>query len=278
MKSLKPENDRYRVPAVEKALAILEVLAKSSDGLGISELHAALNIPKATVFMILVTLEQHRIIHKVGAGRYAIGVRLFELGNSFVQHLDIVEKARPRLAHLMATTGLTTHLGILDDGEVLIVDKHEPNSFIRFSSYPGLRSPIHTCSLGKAMSAYLPETELEQIVKRHGMARYTSKTITDLDGFMLALADVRRQGYAIEDEEEEPNIGCIGAPVFDGSGRIAGAISVTGLISQLPPAPATVLGQAVRATADQISVELGAPGSGYLRSDESVGAGARAGA
>jgi DNA-binding IclR family transcriptional regulator len=252
------DHARYRVPAVEKAITILAALARHKQGLGITELHTTLRLPKASVFMILMTLEQHRLIQKTGTGRYVVGVRLFELGSSFLEHLDIVEIARPHLVHLMGSTGLTTHLAILDDGEVLIVSKHEPNSFIRFSTFPGSRNPIHTSSLGKAMAAYLPEIEVERMLERQGMARYTPNTITSLDGFKQTLELVRQNGYSLEEEEEELNIGCIGAPIVGSEGSIAGAISITGLMSQLPASLIPTLAQEVRMCAANISIELGA--------------------
>lgn len=256
------ENGRYHVPALEKAIAILDLLARSDKPLGITELHANLNIAKATIFTILVTLEHHQIIRRAGAGGYAIGPRLYELGNAFVGNLDIVQIAQPHLADLMARTELTTNLAMLDRGEVLIVDRLEPPSFIRFWTFPGLRIPIHTCALGKAIAAYLPASQVEEIVEWRGMVRYTEKTITSLPELKKALEAVRARGYAIEDEEGELNVGCIGAPIFDASRRVVAAVSVTGLISRLRPWPAPELGATVRSAADRISLSLGA-GSVY---------------
>lgn len=248
---------RYRVPAVEKAVAILEALARSDKPLGLAACSTSLQIPKATVFLLLATLEHHQLITRTDGGGYVIGPRLYELGNAYTGTLSIVSVAQPHLAELMARTKLTTNLAILDGGKVLIVDRLEAPAFIRFWTYPGLHLPIHASALGKAMAAYLPPLELEHILALHGMPRLTEKTMTNFETFSQALEGIRARGYAIEDEEGELSVGCIGAPVFDPMGRVAGAVSITSLISQLPPWPAAELGDMVRQTADRISLGLG---------------------
>lgn len=254
-----PSRDgRYRVPAVEKALAILDLLARNERALGISELHQALDIPKATVFMILNTLEAHQVVRKTESGHYTIGARLYELGNAFLTKLDMAKVAHPHAEALGARTGFTTHVAILDNDQVLFVDKVEPSSFVRFSTYPGLRQDIHICSLGKAIAAHLPEPELDGILRRRRMRACTPYTITTAREFKRNLQTVRDRGFAVEDQEGELNVRCVGAPIFDAAGGAAGAISVTGLATQLGPESDDEIGAIVRDTARRISLELGA--------------------
>src|SRR3954451_17171660 len=145
----------YSVPALEKAVAILELIARSGRDLSASEIYTALAIPKATAFMVLNSLERHAIVKKSRDNHYSIGVKLYELGNAYISNLDIVQVSRPHLVDLMRETGFAAHLAIVLDARVLFIDKVEPNTFTRFSTFPGMRADIHISSFGKAIAAYL---------------------------------------------------------------------------------------------------------------------------
>lgn len=252
---------QYNVPALEKAVAILDLLAASDEDLSATEIHTALGIPKATAFMVLTVLDRHGIVKKAENGRYTIGVKLYELGLSYLSKLDVAKVARPHLQRLMERTSLTTHLGIMYERRMMFIDKVEPKSFIRFSTFPGMRSDIHMSSLGKAMAAYLREDEVDAIVAEHGLGVYTVSTITDRDEFAQELERVRRVGYAVENEEGELGVRCVGAPIFDSTGGVAAAVSVTGLVAQLPTDAFPSIGASVRETATLIGRDLGYAGS-----------------
>jgi DNA-binding IclR family transcriptional regulator len=248
---------QYNVPALDKAVAILDLLARSEDELTATEIHQAVGIPKATAFMILTVLERHQIVAKSGGNRYTIGVRLYELGSSYVSKLDVVRVARPFLAQLLRRTNLTAHLGAVHDGRMIFLDRIEPQSFVRFTTSPGTRGDIHMSSLGKAIAAYLDQAELERIVAKVGLGAYTPHTITDPDAFAAELERIRREGYAIEDEEGELGVRCVGAPIFDRHGAVVAAVSVTGLVVHIPEERFAGLGEIVRETAEGISAAMG---------------------
>lgn len=247
----------YNVPALEKAIAILELLAASEHALTTTEIFTPLGIPKATVFMLLNVLERHGMVRKQDNNRYTIGVKLYNLGITYISQLDIVELSHPHLEALMRETRFTSHLGVIHDRRVLFIDKVEPNSFIRFSTFPGMRSDIHMSSLGKAIAAYLPEHELDAIVAEVGLGAYTPNTITTATGFANELAKVRQQGFAVEDEEGELGVRCVGSAIFNNTGKVVAAVSVTALCSQIEPAAFAAIGQTVNNTAARISAELG---------------------
>lgn len=249
---------KYSVPALEKAIAILDLIASSEKNYTITEIHKALDISKATVFTILNVLEAHDIVKKDSKGGYGIGVKLYQLGLSYISRVDLVKIARPHLEDLMQETGYTVHLGVLDEGELLYVDKVEPDTFIKFSTFPGMRSEMHITSLGKAISAFLDEEELDRIIAEKGLSRHTPRTITDVDEFKQALTRIRHNGYAIEDEEGEIGVRCIGAPVFNNNGNeVVAAVSIAGHTSQLAPESFVEVSERVQATAKAISKELG---------------------
>jgi len=249
---------QYRVPALEKAMAILELLAQSDRELTATEIHQDVGIPKATAFMVLSVLERHQMVKKNSEHRYTIGVKLYELGVTYVSKLDVVKVGRPHLEQLLRRTNLTSHLGAIYSNRMIYIDKLEPTSFIRFSTFPGMRSDIHISSLGKAIAAHLDAQELTAIINETEFGIYTANTIRDETAFMQDLALIRERGYSIEKEEGELGIRCVGAPIFDNSGRVAAAVSVTGLVSQISEDDFPKLGAVVRETADAISRAMGA--------------------
>lgn len=257
---------KYRVPALEKAIAILDLVASAEQAYTVTGIHKQLNISKSTVFAILNVLESHDFVRKDEKGSYTIGLRLYQLGMAYISNNDMIKIARPHLKALMHKTGFTVHLGILDEGEILYVDKVEPDSFIKFSTFPGMRSPIHISSLGKAIAAFLEEDQLNRIVAEKGLGKYTPHTLTDPRKFKQSLEEIRQNGYALEDEEGEIGVRCIGAPVFqDESGHASAAVSIVGHTSTLTPDKFAMLGRMVKSTAKDISKEMVMGGSARSR-------------
>lgn len=248
---------QYSVPALEKAMAILEFLGSATGTHTATEIHSTLGLPKATVFMILNVLERHQMVKRSADNRYTIGLKVYELGTRYLARLDIVETARPHLDALVTQTRLTGHLGVLQGASLIYADKVESTGLIRFSTFAGMRADIHTSSLGKAIAAFLPEIAFEHLLSQMELGTYTPHTITDRDALRTECARIRGQGYAVENEEGELGVRCVGAPIFDDSGGVVAAISVTGVLSQIPLDRIEQLSIEVRAAADQVSRELG---------------------
>lgn len=248
----------YRVPALEKSIAILNLLASGRKKYTNTEIHKGLNISKATVFSILNVLDAHGLVKKNKKGEYEIGVKLYELGMSYVSDIDIVKIAHPYLEKLMKETGYTVHLGVLDGDELLYVDKVESDSFIKFSTFPGLRSEFHVTSLGKTIAAYMEEGDVHNIIAVKGLSKHTPNTITVVEEFMKELKKIRTQGFSLEDEEGEIGVRCIGAPIFNRTANYAVAsVSIASHTSKLTLQSIDELIKRVQETALAISRELG---------------------
>lgn len=256
---MSPKATKYNVPALDKAIAIIETLARQQEPMGISELCKLLDIPKTSVFFILQTLEKHQYILKTPEGKYTLGYQLIHLGLSVLNKMDIRALARPSMEKLQQETGYTVHLAIFDHGEAMYVEKVEPQAFVQFSTYVGQRHPLHVTAVGKSLAAFLPEHELDEWLRIKGLPARTAKTITDIREFKEELAVVRKRGYAVEDEEGEIGIRCIGAPIFDGQSKLKAAVSVTALCSELPNERIAAVGEKVKETALDISRKLGYP-------------------
>lgn len=251
---------KYSVPALDKAMAILELLAEAETDMTVTEIHVRLELPKTSAFMILNVLEMYDMVHRNAAGRYSLGVKLYNLGMRYMTKIELKKTARPLLETLAKETGFTAHLGILVDGQIMFVDKVELKSFIKFSTFEGMRSDLHISSLGKAMAAYLPEQKLNDILAERGMGKYTPNTITSPDMFKKALASIRETGYSIEDEEGELGVRCIGAPVFNHEGEVVAAVSITALQSDLLHDLIPLTGRKVKQAAEALSRQLGFSG------------------
>jgi len=251
----------YRVQVLDRAIGILECLWLHGSELTWAELSERMGLNKSTVRRLLKVLEYHRLVEvNPQNGKYRLGLKLFEMGSSAVAHLDIRERARPYLKRLVLKTGETAHLCILDGGEVLYLDKDEPPRTMRIPSTVGKRNPAHCTAVGKALLAFLPEDELEEIVQRHGLRAYTRHTITTLAELERELALIRQRGYAIDDEEFEEGLKCIGAPVRDYSGHVVASVSIAGPAFRMTEDKIPLLVHSVLEVTHALSTELGYQG------------------
>ena len=221
------------VPALERALAILEALSKSKHGLTLSQLVRSLVLPKSSVHCLLLTFERHGYLYRDDStGRYRLGLRLCDLANVALSGVALREQAAPFLNQLRESTRLTTHLAVLEQDEVVLIEKVEPLTS-RVNSWIGKRMDVHCTALGKALTAYLPEDKVEALVRRRGMLRHNDNTIASLKRLKQELEQVRKQGYSIDDEEEEIGVRCLGAPVLSMDQQAVAAISITGTTVQI---------------------------------------------
>ncbi|WP_409342458.1 IclR family transcriptional regulator [Paenibacillus sp. MBLB4367] len=250
---------KYTVPALEKAIAIIETLFKHDEPIGVSELCKMVDIPKTSVFFILNTLDHHEYITKTEDGKYKLGTKFLTIGLTQLSKIEIRELARPLMDKLLRETGFTVHLAVLDNGEAMYLEKVESGKFVKFSTYVGQRLPLHASGVGKAMAAYIPDDRLDQILETRGMPQKTENTITNAADFKKALDVIRKQGYSTEDEEGELGIRCIGSAIFDHTKQLKAAISITGLRTDMPIQQIPALGALVNQAAQDISRRLGFP-------------------
>jgi DNA-binding IclR family transcriptional regulator len=248
----------YHVQVLDRAFAALEVLASRSEEFSLAELCVALNLHKSTVHRLMMVLEQHRLVHKSEeTGRYRLGLKLFEFGSKAIAAFDLRQHSRPFLNRLLHEIDETVHLCILDDGQVFYVEKIEPQRSVRMACTLASRAPAYCTAVGKAMLAELPEAEVNNIVRRWGLKPLTKNTITTAAGLKAALRRVRMRGYAVDDEEKEKDLRCVGAPVRDHSGRLIAAISISGPSFRVTKERIPQIARVVMRIANELSFELG---------------------
>jgi DNA-binding IclR family transcriptional regulator len=248
------------VPALERAVLILEFLGKSRTGQTISQLARNLALPKSSVHRTVLTLERCGFLYlDRETGRYRLGLHLFGLANMALEGLNLREQAAPFLHKLMEKTGLTVHMAVLEHDEAVLIEKVQPLGALKVATWVGKHVDLHCTALGKALLAYRSEAEIDDLIKKHGLLRHNENTIGSARKLKENLVLVRKLGYALDDEEEELGIRCMGAPIFDSQGQVAAAASVSGTTSQMEPEQLGAISEQVKRTARAISYQLGWP-------------------
>jgi DNA-binding IclR family transcriptional regulator len=225
----KPSN---LVQSVERVANILELVGQNSQGTGIRDLSLTLKLPKGTVHRLLSTLVYMGYVRQDSASKnYFLGLKLLELGNMVTNQLDLIKIAEPVLRGLAEDSGETVHMAILEQNEIVYINKIESEmnaGGLKMSSRVGSRTPANSCAVGKVLLSYLSPDEIDRIIQATGLSQRTAYTITDPTRLKEHLAAVRKQEYAIDDEENELGIRCVAAPLFGDKGNAVSAISLSG--------------------------------------------------
>ena len=227
-KTSKPNN---LVQTIDRVSSILDMLAQSAQGISIRELSSAIGLPKGTTHRLLSSLSYFGYVRQDSKTRnYFLGLKFVELGQILLSQLDLRKEAEPFLRDLAERTNETIHLVILDRNEIVYIDKVETDqnpSGLKMASRIGLRNPAHSSAVGKMILAHFSEDELRSFFKEKTLVRRTENTITDPIQLREHLKTVRKQGYAVDDEENEKGIRCVAAPVYNETGKTVAAISIT---------------------------------------------------
>jgi DNA-binding IclR family transcriptional regulator len=253
------------VPALVRGLAILERIAKSRRGLTFAQLAREFDFPKSSVHTLLLTLEREGYVQRDGeTGRYMTGTKIVSMARTTVDGVVLREKAASLLHALAAEVGMTTHLGILDRDAVAVVAKIEPPGHPQVATWIGKRVDVHCTSMGKCLIAHVAEDQLERIIGGRRLLRHNENTIVSPAQLRRELARTRALGYALDDEEEEIGVRCIGAPILNWEGGVAAAVSVTGHIARIHSETVDQIAQQVKRAALAISRELGFAGDAAM--------------
>jgi DNA-binding IclR family transcriptional regulator len=246
------------VPALQRGLAILERIANSRRGLTFAQLARFFDFPKSSVHTLVLTLEREGYLQRDDAtGRYMTGRKLVHIAGMTLDGLVVRERAAPLLRTLVADTGMTAHLAVLDRHEVTVVAKVDRPGVHRIATWVGKRMDVHCTSLGKCLVAHLPDEQVDRLINDRGLLRHNEHTIVSPERLKQELARTRALGYAVDDEEEELGGRCVGAPVWDRDGRVVAAVSVAGGIDQINADTLATIAAQVMAAAMAISKELG---------------------
>jgi DNA-binding IclR family transcriptional regulator len=222
----------YSIQTVSNALRVLEVFSEK-DEIGVSDLSRRLGLHKNNVFRLLATLEENGYIaQSARSEQYRLGTGCLELGRAFARGNTLLRSARPILADLSAAVGETVHIATLRMAEVIHLDGEVPDQLVLTASRIGLRLPANCTALGKVLLAGLEPEARVQFIKElsaeGGFTAKTSSTIVDPDKFSEHLSSVAIQGFGVDLEEYEVGLRCVAAPVYNETGQVVAAISVSG--------------------------------------------------
>ncbi len=213
---------------IEKASEVLSLFDREHVEWGVREIAQALGMAKSSAHDLLASLAQVGLLAKSNGGHYRLGWRLVALSETLLATTELRCEARPIMEELAAQYRETIHLAILDDTQVVYVDKLEGKQAVRVElTSLGTRLYAHCSAVGKVLLAYRPEEDVKRIIKAAGLPRFTANTITDADELEQTLARIRRQGYAYDLEEILPDLCCVGAPVRNYLGQVIAAISMS---------------------------------------------------
>lgn len=246
----------YRPVAAQRALQVLEHLARSGPNT-VQEIAHDMGLPRSSLLGLLQVLEPMGYVRRLDGGRYTLGFQILFLSHALIDGLDLAREALSVMRALTDKTGETTHLGILDSTQVVYIQKVESPQSIKLTSWVGRRVPCHSTSLGKVLLAWLEEPERERILRSLVLDRMTPRTLTADDDLRAEFGRVRKTGYAVDNEENEPGVRCIAAPIHDHRGVVIAAISVSGVASRLPESSIPVVAELVVAAGKEISASIG---------------------
>jgi DNA-binding IclR family transcriptional regulator len=246
----------YAAPSVKKAFKIINAISETSNGLGISDLSKKLKIGKSTVHGITAALEEMGVlvrepIHK----RYTVGYSLVELCRTAYGKIELKDLARKPMEKLMEKVGETVFLGVLNGDHVTIVDTVESRNEMKITSPPGTRLPLLAGATGRVLLSQIDKGKAKEIMQKKGLTRYTSKTVVDPHQFLREIEQVKKRGYAVDDEEYITGVRAVAAPLLSTSSAPA-ALWVVGFTSALDDQKVKTVIREIQETLQEIKQSL----------------------
>ena len=247
----------YQLQSLDRAVSVLELLGISDRPLSLADICQRMDLHKSTAHRSLMVLERNALIERTHENRFRLGMKLHELGNRAIAQMDLRTRINPYLQRLSSEVGATVHLGVLRKTSVIYLDKLEWSRTICLCSRAGYSNPVYCTSMGKALLAFQPLDAAGRIIERICFVRYTEKTICSREELLKALVSVRQLGYAIDNEEIEMGVRCVGVPLFNEDHQAIAAVSVSGPISRITMEKIPVIVQRLLRCSRDISASVG---------------------
>jgi len=245
------------VQALDRALDMLDVIA-ARDGLTLGEIAAAAALPASTAHRILATLERRGYARAdAESGLWSIGVGAYTVGQAFVRSRRVEALARPAMRALMAASGETVNLGVLEGREVVFLAQVECAQPLRAYFRPGRRGPAHASGIGKALLAWADPDAAARLFSGAAPERFTPATLTSLPALAQALADARARGWALDDEEHAAGMRCVAAAAFDERAEAVAGVSLSGPTVRVDDAALPRLAALTVGAADAVTRAIG---------------------
>ena len=252
-RTVDPHAEDAPVQSLDRAMALLGELA-AADGLTLTELAARAGLPMSTAYRMLGTLQRRGLVELEGANQlWFVGVETFRIGSAFLRRRKLVDRAHGPMQHLMVECGETANLAVAEEDGVVFISQVETHEAIRAFFRPGTRSLFHASGIGKAILAHRSAVQVAVSLKRTGLPRFTDCTLTTLPALIADLSTVRQRGFAVDDEERNPGMRCVGAAIFNEFGEAIAGLSVSGPTVRITPESLDRFGPLVRDAADAVT-------------------------
>ena len=246
------------IQSVKRALDLLELFSKGSESLGVTEIADKLKVTKGTAHSLVTTLVKQDFLQQdPETRRYRLGLKLFQLGLSLVQHSQLGQAIHPWAEMLCERFQEVVHVALLAGDVALVIQRLEPKTPYLLFPQTGSSLPIHSTAVGKILLSFSPPKVREKILKTAPLLRKTSKTLTSKAPLMKEVRQIVRQDYALDREESLMGVICVGAPIRDRSGKVVAAISLSGSKKLMEEKGIQEIIVAVRGTAMKISSHMG---------------------
>ena len=229
MGSLVAEQSRLRdpsIPSVDRALNLLELLASTTAGMNLSMISRKLNIPKSSAYYLITTLAKRNLVRRSSGSRlYLLATDALPFVRTNPAESDVRIICCPYIQSLSKKLGMIAQVGVREGPEARIIDRSDMPG-LSLDSWVGRHFDLHCTAIGKALISYLPGTELEILFRSRGLPKHNQNTVCSLELLKRQLAEVRKQGFATDDEEHELGVRCVASPIFNHMGGVVGAICV----------------------------------------------------
>jgi DNA-binding IclR family transcriptional regulator len=238
-------------------MSLLDALARHATPVNLKQLATETQLHPSTAHRILSVMVDNRLVDRIEPGTYRLGIRLLELGSLVKSRISVRQEALPHMQLLQQALGETVNLSVRHDDEVVYIERTAGNhSMMRVVQIIGARAPLHITAVGKIFLAEDGPDKCTDYARRTGLPRYTDNTFTDSDRLAREIEKIRSQGYAVDDEEAEKGVSCIGAGIFNDEGRLVAGLSVSAPSDRLDKNWSAQ----VRQTAERISRAIGHQG------------------
>jgi IclR family acetate operon transcriptional repressor len=251
---------RGHIQSIERAVAILEVVANRPDGITLAEVSTALGLHSSTAFHLIRTLVSLGIVEQLESKRYHVGSRLFMLAASSMTENAMLTQATPILEALSRDTGNAAHLAIRSRHEIVVIARTAATGLLQLSGGTGTTRPAHCTAIGKMLFSEVPQETLGDLLDQLDFHRFTSHTITDRRRLLSELATIRATGVAHDNCELDEDIKCVATSVRDFASRCVAAIGISGPIWRMGPAAMKKKTAILRESAGELSRRLGFQG------------------
>ncbi len=249
------------VQALDRGLRILEILSENED-LSISEIAKMLEVDKSTVSRMIETLRKHDMvqINRV-TKKYRLGLRILHLATTLEKNLNIIDIAKPIIRNVADDLGQSVHLCAFNNMTTYVIDQVVRGSAYSLSATIGMIEPMHASSVGKCIMAYRREDFIEKALENYNYEKYTENTIVNTKEFLEELEKIKKQGYAVDDEEIAEGVRCVAVPIFGIGNQVRYSIGISGTVNFMTEEKIKLYIEHLSRAARKIGRELGYQGT-----------------